>query len=217
MSRYIRAANAGVGNYGGLAHAWGFGNGGGGWRRRFGRGRAHVGKGPKKPSWVKGPKKWGKKAQEAAAKLKAKRARELVKQGEWERRKAEKEEGRKSREERRKEAKERRQEERRQEEERQELREDIEDIRARKATRQAIQQAQQDIIRTQFPGAVVPGAPLPLVMRAPIRRPMMMQMPRAAPGPVFKPRGPVKAPIITPQQARLGTLAAALASAMLLF
>ena len=66
---------------------------------------------------------------------------------------------------------------------------------------------------TTAPGT--PGA-LPAPPIVGMRYPGMPMM-RRGPMPTFRPRGPVKPPVITPQQARIGTVAAALASAMLLF
>jgi len=203
MSRYVYTNQVGIGNYGGLASAWGFGDG-----KEKGRKRKHPPKG-KKRGHHKGTRK-GPPGQRRRQEVKPK-FRDLPKEKKLHRLE--------KRIEKRTEA-------------------GKTPIPPKMAERIAtLPPEAQEALRARFPffrpsvdvapplvdvapppAEVPPTAPGALPMAPVVGMPMpMMPMMRGQPRPTFVPRGPVKPPVITPQQARMGTLAAALAASMLFF
>jgi len=208
MSRYIYTSNVGVGNYGGLNRRWGFGDN-------------DEAKAKPRPMAKKVGGPLAKLAKKMAKKRKeeAKKQREAVKHAERERRKREKEEERHEKEEQFERSKIERQIKRELEFEIDEKKRGLDKERLKREI--ASKKMQIELQKLGPPGVIIP----PGMQVAPVAMPPV-QMPRgplpmmaARPHQMVLPqaRGPVRPAAITPQQARLGTLAAALASAMLLF
>jgi len=215
MSRYIRTANLGFGNYGGLARTWGFGD-----DERRGP-RARGGALSRIASKIKEDAiEIDEKTRE---KIAARMRKEAAKRALIEKRKREKQGEREEKEDKEERARLKRQAKRELREEIEEKRKaaEVESLRDEIAAKKVRQRAEEAMRAKMALSLGVPITTLPMV-RGPVPmaygpRPMMpgAMMPR--PGAMPQPRRPARAPTITPQQARLGTLAAALASAMLLF